>query len=384
MNILVVAHYQGDGSPSAIFVHSQILAYARLGHSVRAIVPIAFGKRAFDGSRFFPSVSHQTIDGVPHAFVRYISWSRFGNRNFNTARALGAFKRHYREILEDFVPDVIHAHTLGFDSELGVWLRERLRCPLVVTTHGSDTVIPIKEGRGQELKRFADKADTVVGVSSKLTGALEKEKTTAPLKVILNGFHPPSEKIERKKTLLSFNQTSSLIEQKKTDVTIRAFAALRLAHPEALLTIVGQGSERPALEKLCKTLGVSECVRFLGWLDNREAQREMAKAQFFVMPSVGEGFGIVYLEAMAAGCIAIGTEGEGIADFIRSGENGFLVPPDDSAAIVQVVEWCLQNPKQAAEIAERGRQEALGMTWKRNAEEYLRLFTVLLEWRKPD
>lgn len=104
----------------------------------------------------------------------------------------------------------------------------------------------------------------------------------------------------------------------------------------------------------------------------------MAACQFFVMPSHPEGFGIVYLESMANGCITIGTEGEGIADLIHSGENGFLVPADDPDSIVQVIEWCLANPEKAAAIAERGRQDALALTWERNAAQYLALFQTLL------
>lgn len=72
------------------------------------------------------------------------------------------------------------------------------------------------------------------------------------------------------------------------------------------------------------------------------------------MPSVREGFGMVYLEAMSCGCITIGTEGEGIADFIISGKNGILVPPDEPDAIVAAVESCLSDPAYAASLAEQG------------------------------
>ena len=96
------------------------------------------------------------------------------------------------------------------------------------------------------------------------------------------------------------------------------------------------------------------------------------------MPSIPEGFGIAYLEAMASGCITIGTEGEGIADLIVSGKNGFLVPPDDPDSIVRVIEWCLEHPEEADIIAERGRKDALGLTWEYNAKQYINLFQELL------
>ena len=128
------------------------------------------------------------------------------------------------------------------------------------------------------------------------------------------------------------------------------------------------------MESLCRELGVEGSVRFLGQVPNDTVLAEMAKHRFFVMPSVREGFGIVYLEAMANGCVTIGTEGEGIADLIASGKNGFLVPPDDPQAVVGVTEWCLQHPKAADAIAERGRLDARSLTWDRNARQYIKLF----------
>ena len=342
---------------------------------MRVIVPLAFGKRGYDGARIFPAAARRVIDGVPHQYVRYFTLSRFGANGFNARQAIRAVSR----LDLAFIPDVIHAHTLGFDSEIGAWLKARFGCPLVVTTHGSDTSIPAQNGQGKLLKRYADRADAVVCVSSALKAALERERVGAPLLVILNGYASQAEECGGEKTRLALNQTGNLIESKRNSVTIRAFARLRAAHPEAVLSITGQGPERPALEKLCDALGVADGVRFLGRLDNREAQAEMRKAQFFVMPSVREGFGIVYLEAMAAGCVTIGTEGEGIADLIRSGENGFLVPPDDPDAIVEVIERCLRAPEEAAAIAERGRRAARTLTWEHNAKQYIGLFERLTE-----
>ena len=105
----------------------------------------------------------------------------------------------------------------------------------------------------------------------------------------------------------------------------------------------------------------------------------MAKAQFFCMPSVREGFGIVYLEAMASGCVTIGTEGEGIAALIVSGENGFLVPPDDVDAIVQIVDRCFRDESLMRRIADAGKATAMTMTWENNTKQYTKLFESLIK-----
>jgi len=172
-------------------------------------------------------------------------------------------------------------------------------------------------------------------------------------------------------------QVGHLIPSKRVDVTIRAFAVLLECHPFATLTIVGSGPDRKRLENLCQELSIGDAVTFTGQLPNNEVLKKMKAATFFVMASSPEGFGIVYLEAMASRCITIGTEGEGIADLIVSGKNGFLVPPDNPDAIVHAIEWCLEHPGEASAIAERGRKDATCLTWEKNAKQYITVFKEL-------
>lgn len=87
------------------------------------------------------------------------------------------------------------------------------------------------------------------------------------------------------------------------------------------LTVIGDGAERSALEKL------DPDVIFTGRLSNHDVLAKMRESDIFILPSVGETFGMVYLEAMASGCITIGTKGDGIDGFIRDKQNGFLTLP---------------------------------------------------------
>lgn len=378
MNILVIAHSQGLDSPTAIFIDDQIEAYIRLGHTVRVISPVAYGKPRWGGSRFDAHIHSENINGINYTYLRYITLSHYGEKHFNTASAIAALSCSLKSILKGFSPDVIHAHTLGFDSEIGKWLKKKLNCPLVVTTHGSDTAIPLQNGEGEFLKKCCDGVDTVVAVSSVLADKLRSCGTNTGIISILNGFNlqylpEPAEKVP-----FSMIQVGHLIPQKRVDVSLRAFAKIKARYPAAVMTVIGRGSETEALKQLCEELNIAESVRFLGQVPNQTVLNEMAKAQFFVMPSVREGFGIVYLEAMANKCITIGTEGEGISDLIVSGENGFLVPPDDPEKITEVILSCLSDPADADAIAAKGRQDALSLTWERNAEQYIALFENIL------
>lgn len=378
MNILVICGFNLYRDFGFSFVHAQAAAYAALGHRVRVIVPIAIGKRDWDGNRFSSSARRREQDGVEIYIMRHLSLSNYGKGGFNRACALRVLAAKADELLEGFAPDVIHAHYLGMSCELGAFLKERLGIPLVVTSHGSDASIPVEQGRGAELRRYCDKADAVVAVSSALAGKIRSCEIRPPLSVILNGFRIhdlPEGGTDRPPSIA---QVGSLDWQKRPHITLRAFARILEARPGMVLTFIGQGPEQASLRKLSRDLGISGFIRFLGQLPNPKVLVEMAKAQFFVMPSVREGFGIVYLEAMASGCVTIGTEGEGIADLIVSGENGFLIPPDDPDAIVQVIEWCLRHPDETAAIAERGRRDAMGLTWEKNASQYIDLFKEMI------
>lgn len=378
MKILVLCNYKLYDPVESSFIHQQAVAYVKLGHQVKVLVPIPFGRKDADGKH--PKTLYYTKkqDGVELIYLRFFSFSKLGDPYLNHACMSAAFHCAQQSLFRDFQPDVIHAHAFSTTGSMGIWLKQRLGCPLVMTTHGSDTTIAVEHGKLTALKELCDQANHVVAVSSVLSKKLMSCGTQTPVSVILNGFHVqalPSDK--PKKQLASIIQVSNLIPQKHADTTLYAFAGLKKVYPKANITIVGQGEDWKNLEVLTHELGISDSVRFTGQLPNKEVLAEMAKAQFFCMPSVREGFGIVYLEAMASGCITIGTEGEGIADLIENGKNGFLVPPDDPDAIVQVMEWCLENPQEAAVIAQQGKQDAMSLTWQANAAQYLKLFEEL-------
>ena len=378
MNILVICHYGLYEDLSFSFVHNQIREYVKLGHRVRVIIPNGWGKIGRDGKRVGKALHISQADGVELYDLRYLTLSGYGEKDFNNRRAMGAIRAHWNKIFGDFQPQVIHAHTLGFDSEIGAWLKNKLGIPLVVTTHGSDTARPLARGQHAMLKNYCDAADAVVSVSSVLLEKLRACRTTTRLETIINGFIPREVPKDSVRNPFRMIQVCHLIPQKRVDVTIRAFSALQKQFPDMELTVIGQGEKRRELEDLCRQLGVSDRVRFLGQLPNEVVFHELCQSTFFVMVSKPEGFGIVYLEAMAAGCITVGTEGEGICDVICSEENGFLVPADDTDAIVRVIGWCFANPENAKSIAQQGQLRARALTWQKNAAQYLTLFQSLL------
>lgn len=117
-----------------------------------------------------------------------------------------------------------------------------------------------------------------------------------------------------------------LIKRKNVDLILHAMAALSGRH-SLHLTVLGSGKELPRLQALAEQLGISPQVVFLPVVPHAQVFAHMAQADIFVMPSVNETLGLVYLEAMAMGCLTIGTKGEGIDGILTDGVNGFLTEP---------------------------------------------------------
>ncbi|MBE5892073.1 MAG: glycosyltransferase family 4 protein [Lachnospiraceae bacterium] len=378
MNILVICHYGLYQNLQNSFVHHQVKALVELGHNVRVIIPIPYGKKGSDNNRISRGVMERNVDGAELVYVRYLTLSKYGEKSFNFESAMYFIEKNEMQILRNFSIDIIHAHTLGFDGNIGKRLAKKYKKPLVVTSHGSDASVPHEKGRLQYLLQCCEGIDCIVAVSSVLGKKIRSSGTKTNVVSILNGFDLKNLPDKQVKEQYSFLQVSNLLPSKRVNVTIEAFAEIKRNYEQARLYIVGSGPEKDKLERLCDNLGISDSVEFMGKIPNLDVLKKMAATQFFIMPSVREGFGIVYLEAMACGCITIGTQGEGIEDVICSGENGFLVPPDNPEAIIRIVEKCFNGLSDVQKIVEQGKMISKELSWKKNALAYTKLYKELL------
>ena len=373
MNILAIAAHGLYEQFDTSFVHNQLKAYVKLGHRVRVIVPVALGKKTAQFGRIGRPIVTVVQDGVEIYYLRYISLGHFGENGFNPASAELTVKLLAKKLLKDFTPDIIHAHAILFAGRLAAALKTRCAAPIVITTHGGDTELSLKPEQSPRAKAICERAVITVAVSSACLKKLEKLGARTPSVCILNGFEARNAHVGSKKKH-SLIQVNALRPDKHTELSVSAVDRLKELYPDISLNIVGGGAMRDSLAGQISRLGLEKYVRMSGPLPNKEAMSAMADSEIFIMPSVREGFGIVYLEAMACGCVAIGTQGEGIDGFIHSGENGFLVRPLDVEDITEKIIWCFDNPGEAAAIARKGRQDALALTWESNAEKYLALF----------
>jgi phosphatidylinositol alpha-1,6-mannosyltransferase len=154
--------------------------------------------------------------------------------------------------------------------------------------------------------------------------------------------------------ILTVGRWAASERYKGVDELIRAVAQLRHSIPRLHLVAVGGGDDLPRLQKLVADLGVLDSVQFLDGLSREEIAACYAKADVFALPSTGEGFGLVFLEAMAFGKPVVAAACGGATDLVENEVNGLLVSPGDSGELTKTLERLLRNPSLREELGRRG------------------------------
>jgi phosphatidylinositol alpha-1,6-mannosyltransferase len=156
-----------------------------------------------------------------------------------------------------------------------------------------------------------------------------------------------------KMVLMTVSRLSNFDRYKGHDRVIRTLPRLLTQHPDTIYLIVGDGDGRPRLEKLAVECGVAKNVQFTGSVSPKELPDYFRLADVFVMPSTGEGFGIVFLEAIATGIRVIAGSRDGSRDALCDGSLGTLVDPDNCEELAAAIQVALDNPARTGDRTSR-------------------------------
>jgi phosphatidylinositol alpha-1,6-mannosyltransferase len=148
-----------------------------------------------------------------------------------------------------------------------------------------------------------------------------------------------------KTVLLTLGRLAASEQYKGVDEVLELLPALAARLPEIAYLVVGDGDDRERLEAKARALGVGDRVVFAGFIPEMEKPAHYRLADAYVMPGWGEGFGFVYLEALACGIPALGSKLDGSREALRDGDLGILVDPHDRDDLWQGVLEVLKRPR---------------------------------------
>ena len=317
-------------------------------------------------------------------WVRYFSFP--GNPGLPIAGAF-AFARivgRVREMQRSTPINLVHAHGPLPCGHAAMLLSKELQIPFVVSVHGLDAYATEQvPGRAGEWSRrislrVYQASRRVICISERvreevLNGAGQSCRTS----VVYNGvdeklFSPGAETFSGDMIVLS---VGNLIPIKGHETLIRASAAIAVQFPNLKLEIIGDGPEKQRLAALAGQLNIADRVQFNGRKSRQEVAAAMQRCTVFALPSRYEGLGCVYLEAMGAGKPAIGCRGQGIAEIIRQGSNGFLVGPGNERELALALEMLLRNESRRRSIGIAARDTILErLTLAQQAENLARIY----------
>jgi teichuronic acid biosynthesis glycosyltransferase TuaC len=334
--------------------------------------------------RFTPRDSPVSVRGL-----KYLSlpgnFGLPGAGAFLFARAVGAVRKIHacRRI------DVIHAHGPLPCGHAAMLLGAELNIPYVVTVHGLDafSVVQVRGRAGEWCRRISQRvyrsSRRVICISEHVREAvLEGMGGSCRTSVVYNGvdpelFNPGATPPPATGLVLT---VGNLIPTKGYDALIRAAGALAAEFPALRWEIIGDGPERARLQGLCTQVQVADKVRFLGRQTRRQVAAAMQGCTLFALPSRYEGLGCVYLEAMSSGKPAIGCRGQGIAEVIQHGSNGFLVGPDNEKELALAIAMLLKDERRRQNISAAARDTILErFTLIHQAESLLRIYREAAE-----
>lgn len=383
-NLLLISDYwPTKANPiSGIFVVQQVSALQKLGIQVCVVLNNVSGNRASPYLSIYElGLSSNGLSVVEINVMRFPEkFSSLKGVGYINTKMIGAFLGYnLSKIAKRLGPfDSCVVHGIRYTGlSIKSWERH-VKGNTVIVTHGEDPFLNKMRSK-QWLVNFIEEANSlsklfiVVGnplLNHLVSLGIGKNR----IKVIANGTEiieiedilNNQRSLAEKRIVIS---VSNLIKIKGIDLNLIALSNISQRLPNLVWEyhIIGDGPELINLVNLSKTLGIAEHVHFYGRISYDKTMQKVSDADIFSLPSWGEAFGIVYLEAMMRMRPVIGCFENGAADIIIDGVNGLLVPPKNTTELADKLEALLLSPDLCQKLGQEGRKTAEKFSWQRNA-----------------
>lgn len=291
--------------------------------------------------------------------------------------------------------DLVNAHFAVPTGPASLPVAKMAGIPHVLSIHGGDIYDPSKRLSPHRSAVLRGAVRTVLKGSDEVVAQSRNTVENArrfydfdgPIRIIPLGLRLPP-RPEASRTTLGLPEdrfilitVGRLVARKAVDRLIRVLRELR--DSRAYLLVVGSGPELESLKALCGGLGVEDSVRFTGWIEDAEKWQLLRASDAYVSTSLHEGFGLVFLEAMAMGLPVIAPDHGGQVDFLRDGETGYVTPAENDQAVAAAIRALLSDPAEAERMGEVNLERAGRYRAERCAGEYEALFEQVVKRWKP-
>ena len=399
MKVLIISHMYPStfNSMAGIFVHQQVKTLKEKGIEVKVISPVPLAPFPLNliskkWARYREIPYKTNIEGIDVYYPRYLEFPKgimFHRSGFFMAKGI---KRIINKVYKEFKFDLIHSHVAVPDGYAGMILNKEFKVPHVVTIHGQDFQNTISRNINckKALFNVLNHIDKIITVSNKLKNVVKDENFYNKIEVVNNGIDKDYISVDKiqenyieknriNKNLIKILSVSNLKETKGIHINLKAIAKLKEIYSNISYDIIGDGEYRGKLEELIKELGLEDNVSFLGKLEHKEVIDIMKQYDIFSLPSYKEGFGMVYIEAMAQGIPVIGVKGEGIEDAIENGVNGFLVERKNIEELVKIMKFLIEKPYKRIDIGKCAIETVLNkFTWNVNADKMISIYNEMI------
>jgi phosphatidyl-myo-inositol alpha-mannosyltransferase len=371
MRIALICPYDWT-RPGGVQAHvAQLATQLSTAHDVAVFAPHRRGA--------YPAVSAPTVVDVGRPFAL-----PYNRSVAPVALAPSAGMRVVRQV-HRFAPDVTHVHE-PLSPMVSSAVTSFAHRPLIATFHSWSDRDRLYRMTAPIGRRMARRLDVKVAVSpaAQVYAAEALGVAIGSFRVVPNGVdvarfahaEPLEDLRDPERPLLLF--VGRLEPRKGLDVLVRAFLRIRAAVPKARLCVVGDGPQRARCQQMIPS-SIRHDALFVGHVDEAEKARYFASADLFIAPNVGgESFGIVLLEAMAAGVPIVASDIPGFRSVMRDGRQGRFVRAGDATALADGVLTLLSNDKLRRAMSTEGRRRAAEYDWSEVTVRLEKLYHSLL------
>ena len=343
----------GAGIEARVVSFDRVLIRGRLEERDAVLVAArAAYEQVATPSALFVIPSSRGAPGVPVARLPVVRRPGSGDPGALIEDHLAALRPFVERLVEDWRPDVIHAHTGLPDGIVAAEVGRQLGIPVVVSEHMSTIETELADPAALEAYRsLLVPGVRLFGVSPSVAARVAAllDVPVARIGVLPNpvsdGSFPLADPVGRDPNELLW--VGSLGEHKGIDLLLHAFARVCATRPRLLLRLVGgerAPGERERWEALAARLGVRLVVAFEGWLPRDQVEHAMARAVVFVHPSPSETFGVAAAEAILTGLPVAARRSGGVPWIIElSGGFGHVAIGDDANAFAIAIEAVLDG-----------------------------------------